>query len=559
MPSKFNTIFLRLKDDDEFEELLRDICALEWHDSGTKRYGRSGQKQSGVDIYGQPAWLKGKFYGVQCKLRSSQKQLTEAEIEHEVKEARSFPKKLLRLIIATDTPRDTYTQILVDTISEREVGSGGFAVEIWFWPEIERKIATYPRVLAKYYHDHLTSLTNAETLVRLIDRPLQILSLKPSSLIHTVSLDQRLKFRGIQIADGLFSPIEAKATDYHDLLPDGIFCQLDTAVDNETNPSLNQLLLDILSVEKLVEPTCPIFIVLPIASQKHFLKSLHDLHKQPDRFQLLTSDLDLNEIADRVFTAVFEYGYKRRGTIPTINMSARSTPNRPVSALLDLDWCSHFSTESRPTQSEWEQLFVPALKTVVNRLTGLKEATQILADSEFFLPASVALGFHLNLRVAILGVWARWIGKSDIKQLWLTDGEPGGIEVVETWYEEQENDTCTAILELSIGYSIHAPVKAFVEQQGLTADIWLQAYLPVEKDEGEPIGINEAQAIAYANYIGNLMRKLTERGVTDTHLFLRLPTALGVLVGQKVQACGRLHFYWFDYKKYSYKYAFMLA
>ena len=89
MPSKFNTNFLRLKDDDEFEELLRDICALEWHDSGTKRYGRSGQKQSGVDVYGQPAWLKGKFYGLQCKLRPSQKQLTEAEIEHEVKEARN--------------------------------------------------------------------------------------------------------------------------------------------------------------------------------------------------------------------------------------------------------------------------------------------------------------------------------------------------------------------------------------------------------------------------------------------------------------------------------------
>lgn len=557
MPTRFNTNFLRLKDEDEFEELIRDICALEWHDAGTERNGRRGQKQWGVDAYGHPAWLGEGYYGVQCKLRPSQNQLTRAEIEQEVKEARDFPLRLVRLTIATDTPRDSQIQILVDKISKREISNGGFAVDIWFWPEIERKIATYPRILAKYYHHHLSSLTNTDTLDRLIDRPLQILSLKLAILTDNTSLDQRLQLRGIQIVGDVFSPIEAKAVDYNELLPDGIVCHLGAAAQSVIDTSWLRFLSKILSLEKLVEASCPICIVLPSGWQNQLRTHLTDLHGRPDRFILLADDLGLNEIADHVFATVFNYGYKRRGTIPTINLCARSRPNKPVTALLDLDWHSRLSTEYHPLESEWAELFVPALRTVANRLTELKEATQILVDSDLPLPASVALGFRLNLRVTILGVWACRMGKSDIRQLWLSDSNTTSIEVAETWFLEKENETRTAILELSTGFSIHAPVKAFVEQHGLTTDIWLQAHLAT--NEGEALGIAEAQAIAFTNYIGSLMRKLTERGVTDTHLFLRLPTSLGILIGQKLHACGRMHFYWFDNEKYSYKPAFILA
>ena len=553
MPTRFNTNYLRLKDDDEFEELLRDIVALEWQDAGAQRNGRSGQKQWGVDVYGQPRCLEGGYYGVQCKLRPSQAQLTETEIEHEVKEARSFPHQLVQLIIATDTPRDNNIQILVDKISEREISNGGFAVKIWFWPEIERKIATYPRILVKYYHDHLSSLTNIDVLDRLIDRPLQVVLVNLLSSTNTTPLDQRLQFRGIQMVGDIFSPIEIRTADFHELLPDGIVCLLDLPAVADTNKSVLRFISKILSLETLVETSCPVCIVLPSVWKERFITHLRDLHRQPGRFLLFTDDLNVNEMADRIFTAVFTYGYQRRGTIPTIHISARSRQNKPMSALLDLDWHTHLSTEYHPTESEWHERFAPALRIVANHLTALRVATQILVDSDLPLPASVALGFRLNLRLAIIGVWGRRMGKSDSKQLWLSDSEATEIEVTETWFEKQENGTGTAILELSSGFSIHASVKAFVGQHGLTPDIWLEANLSTNE------GIEEAQAIAYANYVGRLMRQLTVRGITDTHLFLRVPTALGVFIGQKLHACGRIHLYWFDNKNYSYKPAFMLA
>jgi hypothetical protein len=59
MPTRLNTNFPPLTDSNEFESLIRDICAKEWGDPNTKRFGRSGQEQFGVDIYGQPVDLEG--------------------------------------------------------------------------------------------------------------------------------------------------------------------------------------------------------------------------------------------------------------------------------------------------------------------------------------------------------------------------------------------------------------------------------------------------------------------------------------------------------------------
>jgi hypothetical protein len=553
MPTRFNTNYPRFEAEDEFEELLCDLCTEKWGDSGTMRYGRRGQKQWGVDIFGQPLWLDGSYYGVQCKLRPSQTQLSKSEIEAEVMAARNFPHQLDRLIIATDTPRDNRIQTIVRKISEREIKRGGFAVEIWFWHEIQKLIATYPRVLVKYYHDHLTSLTNTDVLDRLIDRPLRILSLKLLLTTNTTAIEQRLLFRGSQSISAVLSPSDAKSVDYRDLLPDGLLCQVNTANESESDASLRRFLAIILAQEKLVEAACPVFILIPPALHTHLKSEVNDLHEQSNRFRWLSSELPPDEVADQIFATVFDYGYRRRGTIPTIDVSTRTRPNRPTRALLDLDWRSHLDTERHPTESEWNELFAPALRAVATQLTGLKEATRIQVDSELPLPASVALGFHLNLRVATMGVWARQVGRSDIKHLWLSNSERADITFVEGWHKDSGNAR-TAVVELSVGFSIHAAVQGFIERGKWVPDIWLELHLPTGED-----GLNESEGVAYAHYVGKVIRQLTQRGITDTHLFLRVPAALGILIGQKLHACGRLHLYWFDNKNSSYKPAFVLA
>ena len=83
MPTRFTTNFARLTDANEFEDLVRDLCVLEWNDPDTKRFGRSGQTQHGVDVYGQPEGLNGIYWGAQCKLRKKETQLSEKDIEDE--------------------------------------------------------------------------------------------------------------------------------------------------------------------------------------------------------------------------------------------------------------------------------------------------------------------------------------------------------------------------------------------------------------------------------------------------------------------------------------------
>lgn len=552
MPTRYNTNYPRLKDADEFEELVRDICALEWNDPRTTRNGGSGQGQAGVDVYGQPANLDGVYYGVQCKLRPSQKHLKEKDVEDEVKKSREFPHQLGKLIIATDTPRNNRLQILIDTISEREGHNGGHKVEIWFWPDIERRIATHPSVLVKYYRDHLTSLTNVGILERLIDRPLQVLSIKPDSLDNIFLLELLLRFRGIRVERHSVS--STKEANHQDSLSDGVLCQVSEVADVE-DPVRLQLLATLLGIIRSVDSSCPIFIISPSALEGWLKAQLHQ-YERPDRFVWLADHLPPAEIADHIFKKIFVYGYARRGTIPTINIAAGTASKRSTPLLLDLDWQSHLNLEQHPNPNEWNQLFLPAIKAVTTQLTSLKESTRIQIDSELPVPASVALGFYLNLRVALLGVWARQMGKRDTKQLWLSDGEPAQATVGETWFKKASDKSEVAIIELTCGISVHSAVEAYVKQHGLTVDVWLQAEVSIEQNKG---GINEGTAIAFADHVGTLIRRLTAQGVADSHLFLRMPTALGVLIGQKLHACGRIHLYWFDNKSYSYKPAFVLA
>jgi hypothetical protein len=62
-----------------FEDLCRDLWAERWGNPNTRKHGRTGQKQRGVDIFGQPA---DGAWEVCCK--RYERQPTRAEIEHEL-------------------------------------------------------------------------------------------------------------------------------------------------------------------------------------------------------------------------------------------------------------------------------------------------------------------------------------------------------------------------------------------------------------------------------------------------------------------------------------------
>jgi hypothetical protein len=172
------------------------------------------------------------------------------------------------------------------------------------------------------------------------------------------------------------------------------------------------------------------------------------------------------------------------------------------------------------------------------------------------LPAAFAVGFFFNLRVSRIGVWARRTQVSDFKQqLWLSDGPAADVIYAPLWIKKADHAQTSAILELTSYTKIHEAVARFVQDAQLRVDTWVQLDLQVD---GKPLtNIDESHAVAYANQVGQCIRRLNEQGVTDIHVFARLPSALAVLIGQRFQACGRIHLYWFDNP--TYQFAFTLV
>jgi len=139
----------RPKDNKLFEELIKDLFAKHWNNPNTQVNGRSGQKQDGVDVYGQPN-QSDLWFGIQCKLREDGG-LSRADIEHEIQMARSFRHQLDTFIIATTLPRDNVLQAIVEQLNEIETVQNNFKIQIKFWEDICSLLDEHPNLIHKYY------------------------------------------------------------------------------------------------------------------------------------------------------------------------------------------------------------------------------------------------------------------------------------------------------------------------------------------------------------------------------------------------------------------------
>lgn len=140
-----------------FESLCLDLFREIWNDPGAQKYGRSGQMQAGVDIFGKAA---GRRIGVQCKQKDGRlrTQLTVRELEKEVENALGFRPALQTLILATTGPRDAKAQAQARRISKEHEARGLFQVEVWSWAEIWNEIQgraeLLRRILPIYWPRH---------------------------------------------------------------------------------------------------------------------------------------------------------------------------------------------------------------------------------------------------------------------------------------------------------------------------------------------------------------------------------------------------------------------
>lgn len=120
------------KDWDEFEDIVCSAAKNRWNNPDFTRHGRSGQRQDGVDVYGNDN--QGVLVGLQCK--NTIEGMLEKTIKEEIEKAESFKPSISRLYIVTTAKKDQAVQKLVRLLSRERIESDRFGVEVLFWDDV---------------------------------------------------------------------------------------------------------------------------------------------------------------------------------------------------------------------------------------------------------------------------------------------------------------------------------------------------------------------------------------------------------------------------------------
>jgi len=132
---------------DEFEDIVLSTAKLRWKSTNFFRNGRQGQRQDGVDVFGNSD--EGMIIGVQCK--NTIHRLSEDVICSEIKKAESFEPTLGALYIATTSSRDAALQESIRKISKERKIAERFFVEILFWEDIQHDLSLDEMEFFKHY------------------------------------------------------------------------------------------------------------------------------------------------------------------------------------------------------------------------------------------------------------------------------------------------------------------------------------------------------------------------------------------------------------------------
>lgn len=166
MPTYTNSKIPPPKSWDEFEDVVTDIAKLKWKNPNVTRYGRTGQRQNGIDIIGEPFYLLNEYSGVQCK--NLENDLTLTAVEQGIKEAELFKPKIKEFIIACINHRDSKMQSSIMEISQERKKSNKFSVLVWFWDDLFLELSGNAELMEKYYPQYINKTTTYEKVIKII-------------------------------------------------------------------------------------------------------------------------------------------------------------------------------------------------------------------------------------------------------------------------------------------------------------------------------------------------------------------------------------------------------
>ncbi|WP_421705662.1 PIN domain-containing protein [Alloalcanivorax xenomutans] len=131
------------KPDNEYK--FENACRILWckllNDPNVEVNGRRGQKQNGVDLYGNRNGDTDHYVGIQCKWKGHGQKLTEREVRQEVDKCLEFAPPLREFFIVTTAPHDSSIQgIAREITNELRKNGRELTVKVWGWEEIERRV-----------------------------------------------------------------------------------------------------------------------------------------------------------------------------------------------------------------------------------------------------------------------------------------------------------------------------------------------------------------------------------------------------------------------------------
>ncbi|MBY3495345.1 tetratricopeptide repeat protein [Rhizobium laguerreae] len=156
----------------DFETSCMRLAEKYFSTPNALKNGRTGQPQKGVDVWGYRNRDMRRPFGVQCKLKTTGADLTEAEVREEWAKALEFRTSIDEFFIWTTANNDVEMEELARELALEHLNATGRSVEfyVWGWQRMCDEIATDAKLIKVFDPDWGPySREHSETLVAVRD------------------------------------------------------------------------------------------------------------------------------------------------------------------------------------------------------------------------------------------------------------------------------------------------------------------------------------------------------------------------------------------------------
>ncbi len=248
----------------------------------------------------------------------------------------------------------------------------------------------------------------------------------------------------------------------------------------------------------------------------------------------------LREVARRTLEATLDLRLRRIGADRSYEpwLCFKTFPYEPPATSLDLDLDLRELFDHRlPTDEEWQEMLLPALKDVNASLSIKTSSGKVHLFIKAVLPAAFALGYMFPatspFTLFFEGDHGTWSTRGAIS-------EPSPLRCLS---HTENGDASTAIVEIAIARDTEQDVTRSLPALGISFGYHIRFDLEDGPDDVDGVR-DAAHALAMAHQIRKELKRLCDnQGILHLHLFAAVPAPLAVMIGHQFNALGKITLY----------------